>query len=116
MDTKTILLVEDNEALLKVLSLRLSKFCHLVTASNGMEAWDILKEHEFDFMVTDIEMPVMNGFELINKVREAGIDIKIIVVSGRYDTFAIEDFQDLGITDCLEKPYSICKLLDIIGI
>lgn len=116
MNKKKILLVEDNEALLKLVSLRLSKFCHVVTASNGWEAWDLLKEHEFGFLITDIDMPVMNGFELVTKVREAGIDIGVVVVSGRYDRFSIEDFQYLGVTECLEKPYSICKLLDIIGI
>ncbi|MHB1420141.1 MAG: hybrid sensor histidine kinase/response regulator [Bacillota bacterium] len=65
-----VLLVEDTPFFLKAEKQYLeSAGYHVITARNGQEAWDLLQAHTVDVVVSDIEMPVMDGLELINRVR-----------------------------------------------
>ncbi|MBE9504454.1 MAG: response regulator, partial [Proteobacteria bacterium] len=64
MEKQIILLVDDEPVLLESTAEYLSKEFHVHLASNGAEAWEILNKENIDCLVTDINMPVMNGFEL----------------------------------------------------
>jgi len=65
-----ILLVEDARSVSVLMAARLASFGHAVTtAANGQLALDIFKEEDFDLILMDIEMPVMNGFETTNRIR-----------------------------------------------
>ena len=69
-DIKRILVVEDSVTSRALLQTILERAGYLVqTASDGMEALAMLKEHEFDMVVSDVDMPRMNGFTLTEKVR-----------------------------------------------
>ena len=85
-----ILLVEDDMALHYVYKkMKIwgeNDFCISKIASNGKEALEILENDEFDMVVTDIRMPVLDGIGLLKKMSEKKIDIYTIILSS-YDEF-----------------------------
>ena len=74
---------------------------NVVTANNGAEA--LTKLENIDIIITDIEMPVMNGIELIENIRIKNKVIPIIVITSRHDTDTIKKCFDVGATDLIEK-------------
>lgn len=77
------------------------------TAKNGRSALECMAEHEPDIMITDIQMPVMNGVELTKRVREEGYKCKIIFLSG-YDDFAyLKAAFQVQAVDYILKPFSV---------
>lgn len=82
----TLLIVEDEEGLKKVLRDLLKKTCpRIEVASNGKEALEVIQKGEIDVVVSDLNMPIMNGLELLKNVREAGLEIPFIVLTGYGD-------------------------------
>ena len=76
-----ILYVEDEISMRNVLEMVLTRLGHeVVTADNGKEGWEKFDE-TFDYVVTDLFMPVMDGHELIERIRAIDKDVKIIVTS-----------------------------------
>lgn len=64
-----LLLVEDNEELLYLMRRILSKHYYVLTAKNGIEALEVMKEYEADIIVSDVMMPEMDGLELCRVVK-----------------------------------------------
>ena len=103
-----ILLVEDNVFVAETINNLLSKAGHAVTyAQNGEEAWEFfrLRETGFDLILTDENMPVLSGTELLRRVREGGHAIRVVVVSGHLDTEKLEELNGLGVDGILQKPF-----------
>lgn len=83
-----ILIVDDEKDERKVILFLLKKFnidLTMLSASDGMEAYTILKSQPIDILFTDIQMPLLNGLELASKARELYPDIEIIFFSGHDD-------------------------------
>ncbi len=78
----------------------------VVEASDGAEALDMLRNGEFDGVVSDIDMPRMNGIEFITALRrvERFADLPVMVVSGRRDTETAEKIANLGVIRMFAKP------------
>ena len=89
---------------------------YCATAANGAEAFELACSEKPDVIVTDFQMPVMTGLELVEKVRqnEEIKDVPVILLTAR--NFAVEDEQkqNLQISDCLSKPFSPKELLRMI--
>jgi CheY-like chemotaxis protein len=85
----------------------------VVTAENGAKAFELACSERPDIIVTDIQMPVMTGLELVAKLRqcEQTKDIPVIMLTAR--SFVIEDEQkqQLRISECVSKPFSPKELL-----
>jgi len=111
-----VLFVEDEEDLLKIISDALIKLeANFLTATNGLEALAILKEdQEIDAVVTDINMPHMNGLDMIKKMNEEGMDIPIIVMSAHTETEYIKKAKDYGVDEYLLKPFDFIKFIELI--
>jgi CheY-like chemotaxis protein len=80
-----ILLVEDERGVLDLISAVLRMAGHeVITASNGLEGLAVFQSYPrlIDLIITDLNMPVMDGYELIGRIREATPDSKIISMSG----------------------------------
>lgn len=101
---ETILFVEDNESIREILSKYLAKYGYnIVVAENGKEALKVLDGlQNVDLIVTDIVMPEMGGYELINNVKKTKPNIKVIFTSGYVNTEERELDYPL-----IRKPYSL---------
>jgi two-component system chemotaxis sensor kinase CheA len=116
--TKRILVVEDSVTSRALLQTILERAGFLVqTAVDGIEAFAILKEHEFDMVVSDVDMPRMNGFTLTEKIRA---DIRLsalpVVLVTSLDSY---DDQKHGISVgadayIVKSSFEKGKLLDVI--
>lgn len=107
-----ILVVEDNKSLLMLMNARLEQAGYKVLqAQNGQEALEILEEQQVDLIISDIMMPLMDGFELVESLREANFNLPILMVTAK------EGFEDkekgfrLGTDDYMVKPIDMNEML-----
>ena len=110
-----ILLVDDNRNFRLSLKIGLTREGFKVqTAENVVEAIQLLVQNPFDFLLTDIKMPKLNGYDLAKVAREMKPDINVILLSA-YD-FKEYDSIYPGFSDLpkLNKPFEIKKLVNII--
>jgi CheY-like chemotaxis protein len=84
-DKLSVLLVDDNISILKLYSALLQSIGYVVqTAGNGVEALQSLREHIPDLIVSDLDMPVMSGFELLSIVRRRFPFVQVVAMSGAF--------------------------------
>ncbi|XWS47082.1 hypothetical protein CRYUN_Cryun14cG0122800 [Craigia yunnanensis] len=82
---------------------------------NGKEAVDVhYSGKNFDLILMDMDMPIMNGIEATRKLREMGIHSLIAGVSSRSMGQEIQEFMEAGLDDYQEKPLTMSKLVSII--
>lgn len=108
MDSKKILIVDDIETNRALLRIIFQDDYEIVEAENGLVAYNILKENNnIVVVILDINMPVMNGFELLAKVKndEQIKMIPIIVVTGTNDQENEIKALDYGAVNLISKPY-----------
>ncbi len=85
-EKRQLLVVDDNEAIQKLLSKALSFMGYDVTlAGNGLEACTLFLTGSYDLVMTDIQMPLMNGWELSRFIKERSSNTPVIVMTGFYD-------------------------------
>jgi two-component system OmpR family response regulator len=80
------------------------------TASHGMEALKKIRDEEIDLVILDINMPVMDGYEVLQRMREIGISIPVIVLTARLDREDTKRAFELGADDFVRKPFGIEEL------
>ncbi len=111
-----LLFVEDEQDLLDIISGALVKLkANFLTANNGEEALVKLEENsDIDAVITDINMPYMNGLEMIKIMKERGLDIPIIVMSAHTETEYLEKAKEFGVDEYILKPFDFIKFIDLI--
>jgi chemotaxis protein histidine kinase CheA len=111
--SRTILVVDDAALMRRRIEASLTAYGYtIVTCVDGQEAWNWLQSHSTPAMViTDIEMPNMDGFTLIDRARQSGITIPMIVVSSRIAEEWSKEAQRLGATDYLTKGFTTQELV-----
>lgn len=114
MSVKKVLVVDDEIHIVHVVAIKLrNNGYEVITAQDGAEAFDLVLSEKPDIVVTDYQMPVMTGVELVRRLRqcEQAKDIPVIMLTAR--SFAIEDDQkeNLNISEFLSKPFSPRELL-----
>lgn len=107
----TILVVEDDEVVRLLTKAQLSPFYHILEASNGEKALEMLDRAHADLLIVDIQMPRMNGYELVRFLRDAG-DMTPIIMLTAMNTFAHkkEGFAS-GVDDYMTKPIDYEELI-----
>lgn len=80
------------------------------TASHGMEALKKIREEAIDLIILDINMPMMDGYEVLQRMREMGISIPVIVLTARLDREDTKRAFELGADDFVRKPFGIEEL------
>ncbi len=100
-----ILLVDDDADICKVLSISLTDVGYRVhTAGNGEEALRIFKQVRPSIVLTDIKMPIMNGIELLRKIKSQHPETEVIMISGHGELdLAIESLKN-DASDFILKP------------
>lgn len=114
-----ILLVEDESTVRAVAEAMLDSFGYTVTAlTNGAEALAALAKERVDLILSDVRMPVVDGFELLQEVRgnPAWYQIPFIVVSAKADGADLRMGMSLGADDYVTKPYQPADMEKAIGV
>jgi two-component system cell cycle response regulator len=108
---EAILIVDDDPTVNRVLEDLLSALSFsTASATNGPEALDKIKESEFTFILVDMKMPDMDGFQLIDRVRETAPELSIIAMTGYTDEYRYVDIINAGATDFIKKPIQLQEL------
>ncbi|MCK8824470.1 response regulator transcription factor [Fuchsiella alkaliacetigena] len=106
MNEKQILIVDDDENVIEILSLYLQKENYdLVVARDGEEAIKKAKEFEIDLIILDIMMPKLDGLEVCKKLRKKS-EVPIILLSARGEEFDRVLGLEIGADDYVTKPFS----------
>ena len=103
---KNILLVDDERNFLNILSRELSDTGNnfsILTAENGDKALKILESTQVDLVITDLKMPVLNGYDLISHMRKKYSSIPVIVVSSFLYPESETRLRALGVTRYIDK-------------
>ncbi|MEO1954793.1 MAG: response regulator, partial [Campylobacterales bacterium] len=101
----TVLLVDDEDgAREQIYNILILIFKEVFTAKNGKDALNIYKENSIDLIITDITMPVMGGFELLDLVREINQNQKVIVMSAHTEIDMIIQAIRLSVDGYILKP------------
>ena len=104
-----VLIAEDERITRRNLQRQLEKMGHEVVAvDNGEQAWAVVEQEDIPIVITDWEMPVMNGLELIENIRRQPKTthyIYIIILTGRSDTDDIVKGMEAGADDFITKPF-----------
>lgn len=113
-----VLVVDDSNAIRQLLSKTLSTIGHTVSScEDGSQGLELAKKKSFDLVITDINMPEMDGLRLISKLRELpDYRIKpILVLSTEYSQEMKQKGKEAGATGWLVKPFNPSTLLDVIA-
>lgn len=75
-----------------------------ITASNGLEALDVMERKHIDLMILDVMMPGMDGFELLRQLRGNGFDLPVLMLTAKQTLPDIKQGLRLGADDYMTKP------------
>jgi YesN/AraC family two-component response regulator len=113
MKNLSILIAEDDVFLREELVNYISIFVDdIYQANNGIEAFDMYQKYKPSIILTDIDMPLLNGLELIEKIREVDENIDIIIISAYTYTEYLLRAIELNLVSYLAKPIQRNKLED----
>lgn len=107
-ESLTVLVCDDDPLLLDLLVYRLNAKGFIVEiASDGADAWEKLKTNRPAAVVLDVMMPVVNGLEILRRIREAPdlADLPVIMLTARKQERDIVGALHLGASDFLSKPF-----------
>lgn len=106
-----ILVVDDDISLLEVVATFLESNGHAVqTCESGEEALDVLRDREFDLILSDVAMAGLNGFELLRATRELYPDIGFVLMTAYEKEYPLSEALDAGADGYLSKPFTLKKL------
>ena len=107
-----ILIVDDEAGVRELLkdALKLAGF-ETQVANDGMSALTVLRNYTPDIMIIDINMPLMDGFELVERLRKNGNNVPVLMLSARADRVDITRGLTLGADDYVVKPFGLEELV-----
>lgn len=115
--SKTVLVVDDSLSVRKYLTAFLEgRRFKVISATNGAEALEVLEDRNVDLIITDLEMPVMHGYELIHRLKtsQKWRNIPIVILTSRSaEKHKIKALQS-GVMDYLVKPFEERAMLEVL--
>lgn len=114
-----ILLVDDELHIRRAAEFKLKREFEVSCAEDGQEAWEMILENRPDVLVTDLQIPRLNGVELIERIRanENTADLPVILLTAKgFELARDEVFNTLKVFQLVSKPFSpreLCKLVQM---
>jgi two-component system C4-dicarboxylate transport response regulator DctD len=114
-EKKRILIVDDDHLLCKNLEEHLEFNGYVPScAFSGIEALRVFKLKEFHLVLTDLQMPHIDGFELIERIRRIKSEIPVILMTGHGDTSIKDKAFKLGVSGYVNKPFNTDHMVQLI--
>ncbi len=111
MNAPLVLIVDDESGVRDLITDALSLVnMDSVTAAHGMEALTKMREHSIDLVILDINMPTMDGYEVLERMRQSDLTTPVIVLTARLDREDTKRAFELGADDFVRKPFGIEEL------
>lgn len=117
--TARIVLADDELHIRRAAEFKLNREFDVLCAEDGEQAWELISQSCPDLLITDLQMPRMNGIELIEKVRSqpATADLPVILLTAKgFELEKDEAFTSLRLFRLVSKPFSpreLCKLAQL---
>ncbi len=109
---ESLLIVDDDINLCEALSDELSEVGYKVASvTNADAALQYISKNKIDLILLDLKMPEKDGFYVLNKLRETGENVKVIVLTAYADIKSAIDSAKLGAADFVSKPYDLDELI-----
>ena len=83
-------------------------------AGDGKEALDLLEEESFDLIITDLEMPGINGLVFLRALSERGVGTKVIVISAYRKSESYRDVEKEEVVSFIDKPFRKTEILKVV--
>ena len=111
----SVLFVEDEELLRAIYERILDKVVsRLYLAANGKEGLEAFRQYKPDLIITDIMMPVMDGLEMVEKIRQEDNDVRLVILSAYGEAEYFLDAIKIGVNSFLLKPVETKKLTSLV--
>ena len=118
-EQKKVLVAEDSSVIINLTRnvLAFEKY-EITSVKNGKQVLDKLQKENYDLILMDINMPVMDGIECTKAVRaledSEKANVPIVAITGNYKNYTLDDFKKAGINDYLQKPLDYDLLLSTV--
>lgn len=116
---KKVMVAEDSSVIQNLTKkiLQIQNF-EIIGVKNGQQVLDKLRQENFDIILMDINMPIMDGMECAKKIRamddSSKAQIPIIAITGNARNYTMDEFKEAGINDYLPKPLNFDNLVDMV--
>jgi CheY-like chemotaxis protein len=116
---KKILIAEDSSVIQNLARKILEQQNFIIsTAKNGEQVLDKLEQEEYDLILMDINMPVMDGIECTRKIRSNSnpkiSQLPIIAITGNAINYSLSEFEAAGINNVLQKPLNFDSMVELV--
>jgi YesN/AraC family two-component response regulator len=109
---KKILIIEDDKSAVMFRAFEKRVHAEILEAENGVEGYKIYLEEKPQLIFCDIDMPVMNGVDFVNKVRKTDPETYIIILSNFSERQIVQKVIELGVNDYIVKTELVMQLWD----
>jgi len=115
-ENKKVLVAEDSSVIINLTkNVLLFEKYRITAVKNGKQVLDILTNEDFDLILMDINMPIMDGIECTKAIRvledKTKANIPIVAITGNYKNYTMDDFKKAGLNDYIQKPLDYDLLL-----
>jgi CheY-like chemotaxis protein len=108
MAGEKILIVDDDEGIREMLADLMEVLGYRsVVAGNGKEGLARLEKEKVSLVISDIKMPVMDGIEMMKKIKENFSDLEVLLITGYEADYSREEVKEAGAADYIYKPFNI---------
>ena len=111
---KKILIAEDNDSNFVLMSYILKKYYQFERARNGREAVEMVDKNQYDIVLMDIKMPIMDGLEATKAIKEKHPDLPIVALTANAFDSDRQLAMEVGCNDFLSKPVSSEECIETI--
>ncbi|WP_064197831.1 MULTISPECIES: response regulator [Emticicia] len=116
---KRVLIAEDS-SVIQNLAKKILEFQNfeITAVKNGEQVMQLLDKEDFDILLLDINMPIMDGMECVKAIRELSdkskANLPVVAITGNAKNYSETDFKEAGFNDALMKPLNFDKLVEVV--